>query len=145
MDELISDLRCTDAFRGASMKRGRTSSRWAILEMNDVKQRVFSFELAFEDTLYVEAWAWPPKPQRARQRPWAAAIRSACQGGWYVDGARLHHARREVPRLQNELVADVLAHVVQVFEPLATRELLPRYRGLRDAKEASAADLTQVK
>ena len=120
MDELISQLSDSEAFRGASMKRGRLQDRWAILEMNDVKQRVFSFELAFEGTLYLEAWAWPPKPQRGRQRPWADAVGSACKVGWHVDGARLHHRRREVARLQDELVADVFADVVQVFEPLAT-------------------------
>ncbi len=143
MDELIGHLSRSEAFRGASMKRGRTSSRWAILEMNNVKQRVFSFELAFADRLYLEAWAWPPKPQRARQRAWVTALRSACQAGWCVDGVRLHHGRREIAR-EGDLVADVLAHVLHVFEPLASRDLLPRYRGLGDAKGASAADLVGI-
>jgi len=144
MDELISQVARSEAFRGASMNRARTASRWAILEMNDVQQRVFSFELAFGTVLHVEAWAWPPRPPRGRQRPWADAIRAACQAGWRVDGARLHHAQREVPRLEGDLVTDVLAHVIQVFEPLAAPELLPRYRGVRDAKVASAAELAQV-
>ena len=91
MDELIGHLSRSEPFRGASMKRGRTSSRWTILEMNNVSQRVFSFELAFEDTLYLEAWAWPPQPRRGRRQPWVTAIRSACEAGWVVDGAGLHH------------------------------------------------------
>jgi len=41
-------------------------------------------------------------------------------------------------------VADVLTHVVKLFNPLASTELLPRYRGLRDARVATAADLAHI-
>ena len=55
-----------------------------------------------------------------------------------------YHAQREVPRSEGDLVTDVLTHVIDVFEPLTAPELLPRYRGVRDANVAGAADLAQA-
>lgn len=144
MDELISEAVRTEPFRGTVMRRGRTASRWATLEMNDETQKVFSFELAFDETLRLEAWAWPPRPRRGRQGLWADAIRAACRAGWQIDGTRLRHPQSDVPR-SKDLVADVLARLIPILEPLAAPELLHRYRGVRDAKGATAADLAQVR